>query len=420
MINTEESKTFVVPPFSHTLGFYRASEFYINLYLGDKFKLLDPQGIAGAKMVEEDNPNTSNDDHILTMFAVNSGTGQILYNVRLTKLKAYGKQGTGPGEFNNPCGIAVNTFGDVYVADCGNNRIVRLKYKDSELQFVSTIDDSFNCPTDVTLDASNNLYVVDTKNSRIVVYDSTGQCLYKWQWDFYEPTAIAVIDKNDPYNYFGDDFIIVIDQNRSRILKLSRSGQILSMTDARMIGLLEAQFMYCAIDRYGNIYVTDKINHEIHKFDRNLVYLISIGKEGRGKVEFFEPRGIFIWKRFGQVFVTDIAGGSYYWLSSDGFIIGCFPPRLDSLKTQTTIALYLTDVSEVKINIYNETENIVRNLIFEHYFNPGEALIAWDGRDNNGQNIPRGTYTIKVEIIPVYPAQRRYFKKELLTQIVKL
>ncbi|MCX7756795.1 MAG: FlgD immunoglobulin-like domain containing protein [candidate division WOR-3 bacterium] len=419
MVIAEVSSTIVVPPFSHTLGFYRASKFYIDLYLGDEFNLDNPQGISGAKMIEEDNPNTSSDDHILTLFAVNSGTGQILYNIGLTNLKVYGRKGSSEGEFYMPRGITANSRGDVYVADYGNNRIVRLKYQRRELSYVSAVYDSFNGPSDVALDYSNNLYVVDSKNSRIVVYDSLGNRLYEWRKEFDLPTAIAIIDKDDPYNYWKEDFIVVIDQNYKRILKLSRSGQLLAMTDARAIGLLEAQFMYCAIDRYANIYVTDMTNHEIHKFDRNLAYIISVGREGSGKVEFSEPRGIFIWKRFGQVFVTDNSGGAYYWLSTDGFIIGCFPNKLDSIRTQTTIALYLTDLSEVKINITNEKDSLVRNLIIDHYLPPGEALIAWDGRDNSGQFVPVGEYTINITLLPTYPAQKRYFKKELSIKIKK-
>ncbi len=73
----------VVPPFKHTLGFYRIGSLYINMYLGPNFKLSEPEGLCGAKMEEEDDTTTGRDDHILTLFGVNSGTGQILYNVKL-------------------------------------------------------------------------------------------------------------------------------------------------------------------------------------------------------------------------------------------------------------------------------------------------------------------------------------------------
>jgi sugar lactone lactonase YvrE len=415
-----QGTTIIVPPFSHSLGFYRASKFYIDLYLGEDFEISNPQGLTGAKMDEENDWSTSSDDQILTLFTVNSGTGQILYNVKLTNLKIFGKNGSGPGEFHSPYGIATNPKGDVYVADAGNNRIVKLKYTQGILSFDHIVTDTLKFPMGVALDSKRNLYVTDTKNSKIIVYDSNETYQYYWTKDLNEPTSISVIDKDDDYNYYKEDFIVVIDNNNKRIQKFNLKGELLGFVEAKMIGLSNAKFIYSAIDYNGNIFVTDMVNNQIHKFDRNLNYIITIGQEGTGEVEFVSPRGIFIWKRFGQVFVTDESGGQYYWLATDGFIIGCFPPQLNQQQTGTTIALYLTDLSEIKIEIYDSTNTLVRSLIPTAYQTPGEALIAWDGRDNNGRFIPTGEYTIHATLHPTYSAPKRYFKKELTTKINKL
>ncbi|MEO0075506.1 MAG: FlgD immunoglobulin-like domain containing protein, partial [candidate division WOR-3 bacterium] len=234
------------------------------------------------------------------------------------------------------------------------------------------------------------------------------------------PTSISLIDKDDNYNYYKEDFLIVIDSDNKRIQKFSLSGQLLASVDSRMIGLSSAYFAYSAIDYNGNVYITDMINNQIHKFDRFLNYIISIGRQGTGQVEFISPRGLFINKRFGQIFIIDEGGGQYYWLATDGFIIGCFPSRLTDQQPQTTIALYLTDVSELRIEIYNEQQQLVRSLVPSTYQKPGEVLIAWDGRDNNGQFVSVGEYTIKVILNPTYSAQRRTFSKELKTTIKKI
>lgn len=415
-----QGTTFLVPPFKHTLGFYRASKFYIDLYLGDDFQLSDPQGITGAKMDEENDFSTSTDDAVLTLFAINSGTGQIVYNVKLTTLKTFGRNGNGPGEFNAPYDITTNTQGDVYVADAGNGRIVKLKYTQGTLFFDRIITESLGTPKGVALDSKKNLYVTDMKNSRIIMFDSAGTEKYSWTKELNQPTAISVIDKDDEYNYYLEDFVIVIDNDNRRIQKFSRSGQLLASIDARMIGLSDAEFAHTAIDYHANIYVTDMVNNQIHKFDRYLNYIISIGQKGTGEVEFISPRGIFIWKRFGQVFITEAAGGQYYWLGTDGYIIGCFPPTLNESRPGTTIALYLTQLSEIKIDIYDSTNTLVRSLIPKYYQTPGEALIAWDGRDNTGKFVLPGEYTIRANLFPTYSAPKRYFKKELEIKIKKI
>ncbi len=120
--------TLIPPPFSHTLGFHRVSRLYINIAIGEGFRLDDPQGLACAKMREDEDTTTWRDDALLTLFAVNSGSGQIVYNVKLSKVRVFGSEGGGVEQFNHPQGIACNEEGDVYVADRGNNRLVRLGY----------------------------------------------------------------------------------------------------------------------------------------------------------------------------------------------------------------------------------------------------------------------------------------------------
>jgi tripartite motif-containing protein 71 len=48
-------------------------------------------------------------------------------------LKMWGSPGSGPGQFNNPNGIAVDSLGMVYVSDTDNNRIQKF---DSNGKFI--------------------------------------------------------------------------------------------------------------------------------------------------------------------------------------------------------------------------------------------------------------------------------------------
>lgn len=412
--------TLMTPPFEHTLGFNRIGRFYIDLYLGKGFKLADPQDICGAKMIEEDDPRTSRDDHILTLFAVNSGTGQIVYNVRLLQPKIFGRTGSGTGEFNNPRGIACNPAGDVYVADTDNGRLVRLRYSAGELVWVGVIDSTLARPHDVAIDSRGRVYVVDTDSNRVLVYDSSGHRIATWASGLEQPTAIAVLDHQAGHNDFGYDGAVVIDRGRTRLSRFQLSGTIDRQIDCRRIGLTEAGFAFCDFDRHGNVYVTDEVNSQVHMFDASLRYIVSYGRPGTGEGRFLSPRGITIWRRFGQVFLVEADGGQYYWLGLDAYLIGFFPPEFDSRRPGTTIALYLTELADVSITITDTSGAVVRSLTPTHQQRPGEVLIVWDGRDNLGQLVPVGEYHITVTARPTYSRPRYILKKELIGSVRRI
>ncbi len=406
--------TLLVPPFTHTLGFNRIGRLYISMYLGRSFKLDDPQGLCGAKMVEEDDPATSNDDHILTMFGINSGSSQIVYNVKLIEPRIYGSPGNDTGHFNHPHGICCDKHGTVYVADTDNDRVVRLKYENTGLRWVSSIDSGLDAPRDVAIDTRGRVYVADSGNSRIVVFDSLGALVTTWTADLEGPTGVCVLDPDADYNDLHVSSAVVIDRGRTRISQFSLDdGQQQRMVDMRRIGLDEAGFAYCAYDRHGNVYVTDQVNSQIHLFDPDLRYIVSFGRQGVEGTTFDSPTGIAIWRRFGQVFVSEANGGQYYWVGLDAYLIGFYPPEFDSLKPGTTIALYVTEMANITVDITDPSGKLVRSLAPPHQQHPGEVLIVWDGRDNAGKLVSEGEYKITVVARPTYSRPMRILRKEL-------
>ena len=84
---------------------------------------------------------------------------------------------------NNPRGIFVDVNLDLYVADCGNNRIQLFHW--GKLTGITIAGNSssnitirLNCPTAIILDANKYLFIVDSGNNRIVKSGLYGfQCL---------------------------------------------------------------------------------------------------------------------------------------------------------------------------------------------------------------------------------------------------
>ena len=94
-----------------------------------------------------------------------------------------GVPGPALNELNKPQGIFVDVNLDLYVADCGNNRVQLFMSGELNGTIVAgsgspnpTIN--LNCPSGIVLDAENYLFIVDTGNHRIVGSQSGGfRCL---------------------------------------------------------------------------------------------------------------------------------------------------------------------------------------------------------------------------------------------------
>ena len=92
------------------------------------------------------------------------------------KLGSFGKRGSGQGEFNDPCGLAVDGEGNVLVADRGNHRIQKFTVEGQFLAAVGTEGNGslqFSYPTGVAYNIKNRMvYVVDWGNCRVQVLNS--------------------------------------------------------------------------------------------------------------------------------------------------------------------------------------------------------------------------------------------------------
>jgi PKD repeat protein len=170
----------------------------------------------------------------------------------------WGSSGSGDGQFNHSQGVAVDSSGNVYVADYGNNRIQKF---DSNGAFITKWgskgngDEQFNNPRGVAVDSSGNVYVADSGNCRIEKFDSSGKFITKW----------------------GSE------------------------------GSGDGQFYYpcgVAVDSKGNVYVTDDGNNHIQKFDSNGAFITKWGSSGSGYGQFIYPWGVAV-DSLGYVYVAD-------------------------------------------------------------------------------------------------------------------
>ncbi len=142
--------------------------------------------------------------------------------------------------FSSPSGIALDTDGNLFVADTGNNRIRRIAPDglvstvagDGEPGYVDgpAAQARFDAPVGVAVDPRGNLYVADTYNDRIRVIARNGQVstVAGGNGPGYVDGEASVARFDTPCSLVvaADGTLIVADTGNHRLRKITRDGQV--------------------------------------------------------------------------------------------------------------------------------------------------------------------------------------------------
>lgn len=405
-------------------------------YAGVKAKVGDPQGLAAVKLNARDDPDIPKDDDEITVYGVNSKYNNIVYNNSLLSVEVFGNDLPNEQKFNAPHGITANPDGKILVADSGNDRIVELK-DSGNLRWIRSFGGTgsapgeFKNPLDVKMDSQGIFYVVDNGNNRIQIFSASGELLKIWGVDdeltFNAPVAIAVTDPLERWSFGKKGIVIIIDDGGTTIKKISLEGTNEKTITGSEFGYDEVQFAYVVMDFYNNVYVTDKKNHVIHKFNSNLDYITTFGRKGTEKNEFIEPRGIAIWRRLGQVIVAEKGTVQYYLIGTDLQDV-----KFENVGNSLTVSGFLTERSIIKVDIFDSNDDFVRRLnqtgrkygpmefsfrwnmmpgAFEHIFKELDGYKR-DGEYPLDQRVPPGRYKMTIEAKPTY-SSKKYFADKI-------
>lgn len=114
-------------------------------------------------------------------------------------VKSIGARGSGPGEFNYPTSIGVDSQGRVYVGDSLNFRVQAFDAEFNPLRQIGSKGDMpgyFAQPKGLALDRDDNLYVVDGHFEAVQVFNPEGRLLMSFgheghgAGEFWLPTGI--------------------------------------------------------------------------------------------------------------------------------------------------------------------------------------------------------------------------------------
>ena len=316
---------------------------------------------------------------IVNVFALYSAANaQETYNY----VTQWGGKGSSNGQFDVPSGVAVDSSGNVFVADSNNSRIQKFDNNGNFLtSWGSKGADSgqFSLPWSVAVDRLGNVFVADMGNHRIQKFDNSGNFLNVWS----KPGAFVIEsgsgnrEFNNPWGVAVDNSgnIFVADRMNYRIQKLASNGEFLTAWGTK--GTENGQFDIpsgVAVDQSGNVFVSDSNNHRIQKFDNNGNFLLTWGRgsdiengalpglcgletasngnvfacASLNRIQIFDNNGNFIsgWGSYGSgkgsfSGIWDVAidpSGNVFVADSNNNLIQKFSPGSSAPTTTTTVA----------------------------------------------------------------------------------
>lgn len=188
--------------------------------------------------------------------------------------------------FRNPQGLALDSADNLYVADKGNDRVVKLSADGSQVLLqIAKLDNhgrskpgsgtgELRQPQDVAVDANGDIYVADSGNHRIQVFDATGAFLRQ-----FGPGVLLSTSEVRGIALTAEG-LWVSDKEQERVFLFSRAGaSIKSIGDAGSAVGEISRMRGLASDRLGALYVVEPNRDRTQKFDPLGKGLLAFGSK---------------------------------------------------------------------------------------------------------------------------------------------
>jgi len=235
-----------------------------------------------------------------------------------TYVQGFGGEGSEGGHLVEPSGVAIDSKGNVWVADTGHDRIQEF---DSEGKFIQefgafgSASGLFSEPQGIAIDPEGDVWVADTGNYRLQEFNAKGEFLRTvgsqgaGNVKFSKPQGIVVDSK---------DNIWVADTGNSRIQELNSKGEFV-----RKFGTLGPENgqlskpQGIALDSKGNVWVADTGNSRVQAFDAEGKYLSKFASKGAENGQLTEPQGVAL-DAEGHVWAADTGNNRIQEFNAEG------------------------------------------------------------------------------------------------------
>ncbi|HJS42436.1 MAG TPA: FlgD immunoglobulin-like domain containing protein [Gemmatimonadales bacterium] len=369
------------------------------------------------------------DHSIVYQFASDPLWGRILTGRMDYWIHEYDNRSAPGGRLHQPSGIDISARKYFYAADRGKGVVLIAQFSPSAQNLVNPdvwAFVQFPRPVDVAWDGGTTpmtmeyLYVLDDSLSRVTYWDRSNLTWPNLLWSygtfgngigqFSGPSGICVgktVGSNSGTQFTTHFY--VVDRGNRRIVWLNRGPSEPSWLGTISLGTWDPTD--CAVDHFGNLYVTDQLSHRIHKFTYNLAQLATYGTYGKGATNlntFAFPQAISVpcglkivnsqtvWYCEGRVITaedwSETTGAVEHYLG----LSAALTQGPDTGGGTVTFSYRVTDHAYHTIRLMNEGGQLIHEW-YRGLMPSGNHSWFW-----GGSGYPEGYYAFRVDAVSAY------------------
>lgn len=241
-----------------------------------------------------------------------------------------------PFQLLGPYGMAVDSKGRLYVADqrVGAIFIFNTETRDVEL-IANGAQAHFGLINCLAIDDDDRVFVSDGKMRRVLVFNAKHEVVNQISDKLIDPVGLA-IDTENRLLYIVDtqaDQVVVYDADSLKELRrIGTGGKKHILTTPGDFAAPQG----VAVDKDGNVIVSDTLNDRVEIFDADGHFIRTFGKNGDGPGYFARPKGIAV-DSDGHIWVADAIQNRLQVFDQEGELLtyiggpGHYPGQFESL-----------------------------------------------------------------------------------------
>ena len=322
--------------------------------------------------------------------------------------------------FSSPNDLFIDSKNNIYVADTGNNRIVKMNKSGKTLAvYYGTDDSEFSEPRGVYIDDNETIYVADSGNNRIVKMKQNGKLVKEYtkpasslleemENEDFIPTKVAVGLNGYIYTLVGKDFMAIDSNNNFKgyigatsldfnfvysLLQKVLTEQQMKKIDKRIppsyINFTldnQGRFLACSNASESQIRIINSIGNNIYPSG----FYGEVLKVDSDKNDYIRPRFADLTSdKNGIISALDSESGNIYQYDCEGNILTVFGGKGDnmgyfdlpvSIESDDKGNIYVLDSIKQNIQIFKISEFMSKiHLASETYYNGDydESMKIW-------------------------------------------